>query len=79
MKFSVKNIVFLVLLIACFLIGATVLSANMEKSEALTYGDLLLSLEKGEVHSLEIDNSFNATFDLYTYEKEDTKIYMTPF
>ncbi len=72
MKFNVKNIVFLVLLIACFLIGATVLSANMEKGDSKTYGDLVISLEKGEVYSLEIDSSLNATFELYTYEESDT-------
>ena len=73
MKFNVKNIVFLVLLIACFLIGATVLSTSLNKSDPVSYGDVISLLDDGEVYSLEIDSSLVATLELYTYEEGSTE------
>ncbi|MBO7170880.1 MAG: ATP-dependent zinc metalloprotease FtsH, partial [Clostridia bacterium] len=73
MKFNVKNIVFLVLLVVCFLIGATVLSTNMTQNAPVTYGDVISLLEEGKVYSLEIDSSLNTTLELYTYEEGSTE------
>ena len=72
MKFNVKNIVFLVLLIVCFLIGATVLSTSMNKDDTFSHGEMVLMIESGEVYSLEIDSSLVATLKVYTYAEGST-------
>ena len=69
MKFSWKNIIFFVALIACFALMATLLSGRGGTAEDPTYGDVITYLEEGKVVSLSIDSSDVATLTVRQYDE----------
>ena len=72
MKFSFKNILFLIAIILCFMVMATVFNGYGEKTETLTYGKVISYLEEGRVESL-IVGSDGTTMQLVVrqYENDD--------
>ena len=74
MKISIKNIVFLVLLIACFLIGATLLDFNTSKTEPVSYSEVMELLDTGKVYSFEVDTSNVITMKIRTYDENGAEI-----
>ena len=57
MKFSFKNIIFLLVLVVGFVLVASLFSGYGEETVDLTYSDVLQHFEKGEVYSFEVDTS----------------------
>ena len=74
MKISIKNIVFLVLLIACFLIGAAVLDFNTDKTTPVNYSEVVELLDTGKVYSFEVDTSNVITMKVRTYDENGKEI-----
>ena len=60
MKFSFKNIIFLLVLVVGFVLVASLFSGYGEETVDLTYSDVLQHFEKGEVYSFEVDTSRRA-------------------
>ncbi|MBQ8907106.1 MAG: ATP-dependent zinc metalloprotease FtsH [Clostridia bacterium] len=57
MKFSFKNIIFLLVLVVGFVLVASLFSGYGEETVDLTYSDVLQYFEKGEVYSFEVNTS----------------------
>ncbi len=68
MKANVKNIIFFLILIFCFVLGALVLSNMGKKEEEVVYSDIIKLLEENRVEALEIDTDANMTL---TYRVKD--------
>ncbi len=57
MKFSLKNIIFLLVLVVGFVLVASLFSGYGEEAPPLSYSDVIQHFENGEVYSFEVDTS----------------------
>ncbi|MCQ2386349.1 MAG: ATP-dependent metallopeptidase FtsH/Yme1/Tma family protein, partial [Clostridia bacterium] len=74
MKVDVNSIVLLLLVVAVFIVAASVFSGTGNKREVLTYSDVLQYLEDGEVVSFEVSSKDVMTLQLRTYDKENKPV-----
>ena len=72
MKFNWKNIIFLVLLILCFAIMATVLQGKGAEPEKIEHSDFQKYLEEGKVQSFLVGNDGVITMQLRLYNEDGT-------
>ena len=70
MKFSVKNIIFLVVLVVGFVLVASFFSDYNAGQEPLTYSDVVQKFEKGEVYSFELNTKNVMTMYLRVYNED---------
>lgn len=69
MKVNVKNIVFLVVLIAAFIFMASVFSGYGQTEEKVVYSDILHDFEQGKVASCEIDTNNKLILQVREYDE----------
>lgn len=65
MKINVKNIIFFLLLILVFVLGAMLLTDIGKKPETITYGELVEAFEDNRVTEFEVDSNAKITVVFY--------------
>ena len=70
MKINFKNILFLLAIVLCFVIMATVFNGYGQESRKIEYSDVVNYLREGKVESFVIDTTQTITMNVRTYDAE---------